>query len=94
MCMITQCLCLLLCRKAGDTEANEFKTVFPVICILDGGEEKINISRARLRDQISLSHPEHNTARADLEELCQAALAHTSQCDFLFSLTILITINN
>lgn len=52
--------------------------LLPVICILDGGQEESDISRARQSDQVSLSCLEHNTATEDLEELCQAALAHTS----------------
>lgn len=64
-----------------------------MICILDGGQEESDIIRARQSDQVSLSCLEHNTATEDLEELCQAALAHTSYVIFLSSLTILITIN-
>lgn len=53
----------LLRRKAGNREA-DVKTLFLGICILDGGGEECNITRARQRDHVHM-FPTHiwNTAQ-------------------------------
>lgn len=58
-------LCCCAERQGTECQKLDFKTVFPVICILDRGGEELNIIRARQRDHVHLFRCHiWNTARS------------------------------